>query len=339
MFPFDAPAGSEIYLTLLIVTFALHQVLVGFVLTGTAYVLGRALRGGDDALAAACRDWLPFVLGAAITAGVAPLLMVQVLYQPRFYTANLLLFHRWMAIVPTLIVGFYLLYLGKSERARGWSRAARVAIAAVTWLCFVFVAWSWVENHALAMRRDPAAWVAQYRASSLRYDDVAIAPRLLLWLGVAGASWSAGVLGLAPSATPADRRRSAVIALGGLVAAGVGALLVERAMDPSAVIFDLAPAQPWLVVAAVGALITAAAWGAVVVGRAPPAWIARVATALLVLGLAAVREASRVAALDPSLRARLGDRQGFPLFVVMFVLGAAAIAWCLTITRRHLRSR
>ena len=59
MFPFDAPAG-EIYLALLVVTFALHQLLVGFVLTGSAYVLGRALRGGDDPLAAASRDWLPF---------------------------------------------------------------------------------------------------------------------------------------------------------------------------------------------------------------------------------------------------------------------------------------
>ena len=42
--------------------------------------------------------------------------MIQVLYQHRMYTATLLLSHRFMAIVPVLIDGFYLLYLGKSAR-------------------------------------------------------------------------------------------------------------------------------------------------------------------------------------------------------------------------------
>ena len=138
----DAPAVAAPYLGLLIVTFALHALLVGFVLAGTAYVVGRLVRGGDDALAAASRDWLPFALGAAITAGVAPLLFVQVLYQPRFYTANLLLFVRWLAIVPALIVGFYALYLGKSARAAAWAPRWRAVVAAVALACFVFVAWS-----------------------------------------------------------------------------------------------------------------------------------------------------------------------------------------------------
>ena len=339
MFPFDAPAGSTIYLVLLVVTFALHQALVGFVLTGSAYVLGRALRGGDDALAAASRDWLPFALGAAITAGVAPLLMVQVLYQPRFYTANLLLFHRWMAIVPALIVGFYLLYLGKSRRAQAWGRPARIAIAAVTWACFVFVAWSWIENHALSLRRDPADWVAHYRSGALAHSEAALVPRLILWLGVAAASWSAAVLGLAADPSPAERRRVAAIALAGLAAAAAGAVLVARATDPARTVFELGAARPWLTAAAAAAALTACTWIAAAFGRTPPAWLARAGTIVLVVALAAAREASRVAALDPALRSRLGDAQGQVAFAVVFVAGAAAIAWCLTIARRHLAGR
>jgi hypothetical protein len=103
---FELAEGREVYLALLIVTFAMHAALIGFVLGGAAWATVRALRGGDDPVAAAARDWLPFGLGAAITAGIAPLLMIQVLYQHRMYTATLLLSHRFMAIVPVLIAGF-----------------------------------------------------------------------------------------------------------------------------------------------------------------------------------------------------------------------------------------
>ena len=67
------------------------------------------------------RSWIISASGcrscssAAITAGVAPLLFLQILYQREFYTANLLLFNRWMAILPVLIVGFYSLYLIKGD--------------------------------------------------------------------------------------------------------------------------------------------------------------------------------------------------------------------------------
>jgi hypothetical protein len=108
------PEGAGPYLALAILTFALHALAIGFVVAGTAVVALAAARGRADApIAAATRDWLPFALGLGITAGVAPLLFVQLLYQPRFYTANLLLFVRWLAIVPALIVGFYALYLAR----------------------------------------------------------------------------------------------------------------------------------------------------------------------------------------------------------------------------------
>jgi hypothetical protein len=132
------PEGAGPYLALAIVTFALHALAIGFVVAGTAVVALAAARGRADApIAAATRDWLPFALGLGITAGVAPLLFVQLLYQPRFYTANLLLFVRWLAIVPALIVGFYALYLGKTARVHAWSRRRRAALdlVALVWCC------------------------------------------------------------------------------------------------------------------------------------------------------------------------------------------------------------
>ena len=81
----------------------------------------------QDAIAATVRDRLPFMLGCGITAGVAPLLFVQLLHQRRFYTANLLLGPRWLAVVPALIVGFYALYLAKARSAGGALALARRA--------------------------------------------------------------------------------------------------------------------------------------------------------------------------------------------------------------------
>jgi hypothetical protein len=240
-----AEAGAP-YLALMIASFALHALLISFVLGGAGYVLARLIRGGDDALAAASRDWLPFALGAAITAGVAPLLFVQIVYQPRFYTANLLLFVRWLAIVPALIVGFYALYLGKSARAAAWPRRWRGAVAALALGCFVFVAWSWIEDHALAMQRDPATWAAHYGRAALRHRDSMIAPRLVMWLGLAAAIWPAGLLIVAPGAALAERRRAAAIALVGLVIAGAAAIATGVAIDGGATVLDLAAARSWL---------------------------------------------------------------------------------------------
>ncbi|HVV87980.1 MAG TPA: hypothetical protein VHE35_33295, partial [Kofleriaceae bacterium] len=203
MMPTGGPEGGGLYVALLVATFALHFLLVGFVVGGTAYLVARAARGGDDLLAERTRDWLPFALGAAITAGVAPLLFVQVLYQQRFYTANLLLFHRWMAIVPALIIGFYLLYVGKTSRAQQWPRWARLAVVGVALACFTFVAWTWVENHALANADDAGTvWVQQYASGRLRYASPMIAPRLAMWLALCAPLWAAPAGLLARAARP-----------------------------------------------------------------------------------------------------------------------------------------
>jgi len=333
-----AEAGAP-YLALMIATFALHALLISFVLGGAGYVLARLIRGGDDALAAASRDWLPFALGAAITAGVAPLLFVQILYQPRFYTANLLLFVRWLAIVPALIVGFYALYLGKSARAAAWPRRWRGAVAALALGCFVFVAWSWIEDHALAMQRDPATWAAHYGRAALRHRDSMIAPRLVMWLGLAAAIWPAGLLIVAPGAALAERRRAAAIALVGLVIAGAAAVATGLAIDGGATVLDLAAARSWLYGLAASALVLAAAWTAQLLGRTAPRALVLCATAGLALSLAGAREAMRAAAIDPRLATRVAHAQGQLVFAVSAVLGALAIAWCITIARRATRPR
>jgi hypothetical protein len=312
MWPFTG-GGAALWLALYVLAFALHAAFVGYVVIGTGYAFAQALRRREDAMADRIRDRLPFMLGCAITAGVAPLLFLQLLYQRRFYTANLLLGPRWGAVVPALIAGFYALYLAKAAARLSWRRIALGAGLA----CFAFVAWSWTELHLLM--RDEPAWRALYAAGTRIYADAGVAPRLLLWLGAMAALfaaiavwWEAG----------AERRRLAAIALAGFAVVGIAAgwLVAGGASVAHA-------AHGWLYLALAAAALTAGAW--IWTWRAPggagPTLVAG-ATAAALLSGAVVREAPRLALLEPPRPAALAAG-GAPVFLATLAFGALAIAW------------
>ena len=316
MWPFDASIES-LWLALYLASFALHAVFVSYVAAGTAYAFVAALRRSADPIAARTRDWLPFMLGAGITAGVGPLLFIQLLYQRRFYTANLLMGPRWGAVVPALIIGFYALYLAKA--AERWRRLA-LGIGA---LCFVFVAWSWTELHQL-MQDDPA-WRAMYGAGSRFHLELAVVPRLATWLGAMLALFAAVA---AWSASPAERRRLAFLALIGLVVGGAMSavtIMMNGAFDP---------AHGWTYLLAAAALVAAIGW-AWTVRRpdGPGLALATAATAAALFAGAIVREAPRLALIERS-RATAVDSGGRLVFFATLAIGIATIAWIVRTVRR-----
>ena len=318
IWPFTvAPHAIEsLWLALYLASFALHAVFVSYVAVGTGYALVAALRTSADPIAARARDWLPFMLGAGITAGVGPLLFLQLLHQRRFYTANLLLGPHWGAVVPALIVGFYALYLAKaSER---WRRLALAAGA----LCFAFVAWSWTEIH-LVMEAD-AAWTAMYGAGDRIFLDPAVVPRLAIWFGAMTALFATVA---AWQAAPAERRRLAALALAGLAVCGVvsaAAIAVRREFDP---------AHGWTYALAAAAIAAALGWG--VTARRPDGrglTLATVATAAALVAGTIVRESPRLELLERSRPTAL-HTGGAGVFFVTLVLGIAAIAWVIRTVR------
>ena len=312
MWPFTGETPS-LWLALYLLTFALHAVFVSYVLAGTGYALVQALRKADDPIAARVRDHLPFMLGCGITAGVAPLLFVQLVYQRRFYTANLLMGPRWGAVVPALILGFYALYLAKAKTSL---RLRRFALAVGT-LCFVFVAWSWTELDQL-MQAEPA-WRPMYAAGQRIYGDAAIFPRLLLWIGamislfaIVAAWWSTGT----------ERRRLAVLGLAGRSLSVAAAFLLVAAGGALH-----GNAHGWLYLLITALAIEAGGW----------IWMIRVpdgAGLTLVTGAGAaalvcatvVRETPRLALLEPPPHAAI-EASGFPLFALTALLGIVVIAW------------
>ena len=100
IFPIGLPHPTAVYVTLFLLTFVLHQAFMHYVLAGRLYLTWATIRQGrtthltEQSLAATLRDWMPFLLSAALTAGVAPLLFIQILYQYQVSTANLVLWWR-----------------------------------------------------------------------------------------------------------------------------------------------------------------------------------------------------------------------------------------------------
>jgi hypothetical protein len=319
MWPFDRGVQG-LWLALYVATFALHAVFVGYVVCGTAYALVQAVRRRQDAFADRVRDRLPFMLGLGITAGVAPLLFLQLLYQRHFYSANLIAGPRWGAVVPALIAGFYALYLAKARASERWRRVALAAALG----CFGFVAWSWTELHLLM--RDEPAWHAMYAAGQRFYGDAAVLPRLVLWLG-----WMAtlfATVALWSANTPwVERRRLAILALVGRAISGAAIawlVLGGAAIDP---------AHGWLYLLAGAVGVELIGWASML--RTPdglgPTLATAGVTAALIAGVV-VREAPRLALLEPPREAAAGAG-GLALFLVTFVIGVIAIRWVVRTVR------
>ncbi len=372
MFPLNHPAPTAFYLTLYVVSLVVHVAFMNYVLAGAGYLAVAALFPGDPArprhatpAALLLRDWLPFAVSAAITAGVAPLLFVQILYQPNFYTANLLLFHRWMAIVPILILGFYLTYLLKSKTIERWRPAWRILVGLGTFACFLFAAWSWTENHLLSL--DQKAWPDFYAADALRYKHPALLPRLAVWCfgalptmslllacqlhhasrrstsaSTASATGNVGALvDRHDSAHSHEPRRLAILAFIGIAlaapAAGLNVLLLD-APTRNAVLAR--PIIPYLIAAVAGILFQLAAWRLIL--RKPMFFRSHLILAgfgllLTLLGVTVCREAIRLRAIDITTlydqHRAAAQVAGLPVFLLCFALNAVLVAYAIRLAK------
>jgi len=347
-FPFGLPLPTGFYLTMYLVTLVIHVVFMNYVLAGTAALAAAYLRRGNRGAGESTfilKEWMPFMLSGAITAGVAPLLFLQILYKREYYTANLLLFNRWMAILPVLIVGFYALYLLKSRwltRRAGWLAAA---LAVVPILCVAFTGYSWTENHLLSVR-SPAFWGEFYATRAQVYYDPQLLPRLLVWavgsvpslvLVLAWQHWYRG------TGHPGSLARAAGIGLA--LTCGAAAWYYVATDDATRGAFVSPLAAPYFASACLGLLLQAVGWG----------WVARsqsldgrkllvpsVGLALTVGGMTVCREAVRIAALGPERfealfpgHAEAFGKGGLFVFLSFFAVNAALIVLVFWLVRHH----
>jgi hypothetical protein len=360
-FPFGFPFATGGYFVLYVLTWVSHALGVAYVLTGAGWLLAHQVRGGEtSSVPRIFRDWLPMGLSIAITAAIAPLLFLQVLYRSAYYTANLLLFHRWMSVLPVLIVGFYLIYLLKSGALVSRPRL-RILAATGICLCFLWTAWAFTENHLLSIASS-STQVAFYAESRIFYRGAELLPRLLMWLaglvpvGCALVAWQVRGIDPAPHEDPpADWRRLATVALLGLGAAvgcaswyavvlgpGARALVQPGELPGHALVW------PYLAVFCVSGLVAGALWWRIRrrAGATRGALLAlTVATVTLVLSTAVIREVLRIQAFGADAMSALAVRHarsatasGLPVFLVCAVVVAVAIVVIVRAMRRAPRA-
>ncbi len=353
VFPFGFPGATAFYLALYVATFAVHHAFMHYVVAGSLYVAWATVAPGGEKearanqpLACLLRDWLPFALSAAITAGVAPLLFVQIVYPRHFYTANLLLGWRWMMVVPVLIAAFYLLYVIKSSAVHKWPLPARGALVAFNAALFLFVGFCWTANNLIAADSD--RWAEIYATGSVSLSVSAVVLRTLIWLGIAFSSlaaiagWQIDALnhnGDAPAAFEA--RRLAIGALGGLTVAAIAALVyVMRSPETVRNLVLGRFALPYVIVAGLGAAVQASVWVQTLragLTRSLLA-IATLAWVVTLLSASAVRETIRLATTDLAplfpKHADASQMGGLSVFLIFTVLNTAIIVGCVRLVRR-----
>jgi hypothetical protein len=151
----------------------------------------------------------------------------------------------------------------------------------------------------------------------------------MAWLGVAAVCVATGAAWLARGRLEVrDLRRLGVTGLAGLLVAAAGAFLARSASLPAA--------APWLIAGAAAMSVAAAGFALLLAGRAAPGRaLLTAAVPVMLLAIAAVREAHRVHRIED--RASLDDAQGLPLFVLFVALAVGTIVWLGRLVRRHLR--
>jgi hypothetical protein len=356
--PIPLPAPVWLLKLLHIVTLSLHFVAVEMLLGGllVAVVLSLFRNSAHSRVTArALARRLTIVMTYVINLGVPPLLFAQVLYGRALYTSSVLIGLYWIAIVPTLILAYWLLYKFSARLDQGKSAWW---VGLIAWLLAGSIARMLSTNMTLMLR--PEAWRAMYSASAmgayLPTGDPTLTPRWLLML--AGGLLFAGLwlIYLAGRASFTAEEKKFVAGLGGKLAAGFGIVylaagLWAASVQPAAVKAGLAghalyPAYRFAGLAGYGwiALVLVA----VVVGafagfrKSAAAWVgwAGVLSAVLLeIMFAVYRDGVRDVTLlskgyDVWDRVVVTNWSVVGLFLALFVFGLGVIGWLLSVMAR-----
>jgi hypothetical protein len=367
LFPLGFPWPTAMYLTFFIVTAAIYMVFMHYVLAGAIVLLlsymvpgaPRRIDGGSSSqrrsglglIQQVVRDWLPAVLGAAITTGVAPLLFLQILYKREFYTANLLLFNRFMMLVPALILAYYMLYLLKSQALAKRGALARGTVAFLAFACFFYTAWAWTENHVLSLNHD--MWRSQYLSTAWIYRNSEIWPRLGFWLTIAfptfavALAWQLHWGGRAFDSVTVElaSQRLRALALLGLATAAAEGWLWQLWIEPAVRSIVLSRlAMPYALLVLAGIAIQAVGWFTVTSGAnlsTRRLGIISGGAAVTIVGSLVVREARRLATIDvtalESVHRHAAEVGGMGLFLFFFTFNGMVIVTCILIVKRAFR--
>lgn len=353
--PIPLPAPLWLFKLLHIVTLSLHFVAVEMLLGGLLLAVALSLFRNSPHASVAARALarrLTVVMTFVINLGVPPLLFAQVLYGRALYTSSVLIGLYWIAIIPALILTYWLLYRFSSRLDAGktawW-------VGLIAWLLAGSIARTLTTNMTLMLR--PEVWRSMYSASAtgrfLPHGDPTLTPRWLLML--AGGMFVAGLwlVYLAARSTFNADEKKYLAGLGGKLAAFFGIVYMAAGIwaarvQPDAVKDGLAhdalyrfagmAGYGWLALVVVAVLIGLVA-GFRRIAAAWIAWAGVLAVVLTEIMFAVYRDGVR----DLTLLSKgfnVWDRVVVTnwgvvgLFLVLFVCALGAIGWLVSVMAR-----
>ena len=188
--PAGIPTHPLVFQVLMVLTWAVHIFFVNLTL-GTATVAGWGFfRGGEDhrRLSRGMTNVAKIALSLAIVTGVAPLLFTQVIYDPQWYTANVLSASWVMGFIFLLIVGYLLLYAFYFKNREG----ARPGVVHYLWSALVLLLVCGFVMHGLSYQQLlPEQWMDWYAPGGVVDPDgntihAFDLPRYVFFIGLSG---------------------------------------------------------------------------------------------------------------------------------------------------------
>ncbi|MGA3032975.1 MAG: hypothetical protein ABSD70_06805 [Terracidiphilus sp.] len=357
--PIPLPAPVWLLKLLHIVTLALHFVAVEMLLGGLLLAILLSLfrkSANAHVTARALARRLTIVMTYVINLAVPPLLFAQVLYGRALYTSSVLIGIYWIALIPTLILVYWLLYKFSARLDAGKSAWW---VGLIAWLLAGSVARMLSSNMTLMLR--PEAWQGMYSASAIgKYlptGDPTLTPRWLLMMAgglMIGGLW---LIYLAGRSTFTAEERRFASELGGAAAAIFGAVylaagLWAASVQPEAVKLGLTQGVAghalyrlegfagygWIALALVAVLIGVfAAFSKITAGWL--GWTGVLAAVLVEIMLTVYRDGVRDVTLlskgyDVWDRVVVTNWGVVGLFLVLFVAALGVIGWLVSVIAR-----
>lgn len=146
----------------LMLTFPLHLLAMNAMLGAglVAFIShlypGRAYRELSHELAKA----LPFLVAFTVNLGVAPLLFVNVIYGHLLYSSTVLMGLYWLAVVPLLIIAYYMVYIYDFCFEKLGNLAMYVLLAVLVMLLTV----GFIFSNNMTMMISPSSWSRWFAA-------------------------------------------------------------------------------------------------------------------------------------------------------------------------------
>ncbi len=208
--PLPFPLPVWLMQTLLIVGFYLHALPMNVVWGGS--IVGAVLfffgRGNTDSFcfksAKALAVSLPLFISFAITQGIVPLLFLQLLYGPAFYTSSILMGAPWLGLLAILLLTYYASYFTVYKVLKGNYNVATALRASIVMILISvgFGAIAALFSSNMTLMQTPEKWVSIYSANPhgthLNFAEPQILPRYLhfFFASIAVTGMTLGIFGM-----------------------------------------------------------------------------------------------------------------------------------------------